>query len=330
MIDFLKTHSRRLCQSAFFLFTLLVGCQFSLWVAPLLQGGLPTTSRPAAVDAFLPLSGLLNFKYLLASGEIHGAHPAALLILLAACASALIVKKGFCSFVCPVGFAGEIFQMAGARLGLAKRLPKWLDLPLRAIKYLLLAFFLWSIVIQMPGAVVERFLSSGFNLTSDIRMFLFFATPSVAAFGTLFALVGLPFLICGGWCRYLCPYGALLGLLSFLSPLKIHRQKEACIHCGACRKKCPSSIKVDSLTTVLSDECTGCLSCTSACPRPEALFLSTSATGPRVSAGFVALAMVAIFALTSAAGRISGNWKSNIKPRTLQMRMVMMKMKNER
>ena len=39
------------------------------------------------------------------------------------------------------------------------------------------------------------------------------------------------------WCRYLCPYGALLGLVSLLSPVKIRRDKEACIDCGKCTRE---------------------------------------------------------------------------------------------
>ena len=326
MIQTLKANARRLSQGAFLLLTLHIGWRFALWVIPLMKGQLPGVSRPAAVDAFLPLSGLLNLKFALATGSIHGAHPAALLILLAVCASALIVKKGFCSFVCPVGFAGEMMEKLGERARLAKRLPRKLDLPLRGVKYLLLAFFLWNIVFQMPGIAAGQFLSSGYNITADIRMFLFFATPTTAAFLTGFCLVGLPFIIRGGWCRYLCPYGALLGLISFLSPFKVHRDKEACISCGKCRKACPSSLGVDTSLTVLSDECTGCLTCVESCPEPEALRLSTSSRGMKLSASVVAVIMASIFILTSVSGRLSGKWESNVKGRSLIMHVMMMKM----
>ena len=45
------------------------------------------------------------------------------------------------------------------------------------------------------------------------------------------------------WCRYLCPYGALLGLTSLLSPLRIRREPAACIDCAKCAKACPSSCR---------------------------------------------------------------------------------------
>src|ERR1035437_8790231 len=38
------------------------------------------------------------------------------------------------------------------------------------------------------------------------------------------------------WCRYLCPYGALMGLVSLASPLRIRRETSLCIDCGKCAK----------------------------------------------------------------------------------------------
>src|SRR4029078_7940487 len=73
------------------------------------------------------------------------------------------------------------------------------------------------------------------------------------------------------WCRYLCPYGALLGLASLLSPLRIRRSLAACIDCGKCAKACPANLPVDQLVTIKSAECTGCLECVSICPAEGAL-----------------------------------------------------------
>ncbi len=316
---------RRLCQLLFLLITLFIGGHFALWATPLLQGLSPTVTRPPAVDAFLPLSGLMNLKYTVGTGTIHGAHPAALLLFMAICASALIVKKGFCSFVCPVGFAGEIMGHLGRRLHLARPLPRILDIPLRGVKYLLLGFFLWNILLKMPVPAIGRFLSGGYNLTADIRMFLFFSTPSTGTLVTIGCLLGLPLFIKNGWCRYLCPYGALLGALSLLAPLKVHRNEDACTQCGLCTRACPSSICVDKKTTIISDECTGCLTCVAACPTPEALRLSTSAHGTPWSPKAVVILMILLFVLTTSAGRLSGNWQSTLSEKRILMEVMKMK-----
>jgi len=323
---FSRISPRRLSQLFFLSLTLFIGWRFSLWALALIRGTVPDVTRPPSVEAFLPLSGLMNLKYTLGTGTIHGAHPAALLLLVAVCASALIVKKGFCSFVCPVGFAGEMADRLGKRLRLARRLPNIIDIPLRAIKYLILGFFLWNILLKMPVPAVGSFLSGSYNLTSDIRMFLFFLEPSTGSLVTASLLLGLPVLIKNGWCRYLCPYGALLGLISFLSPLKVHRNQHACIDCGKCARVCPSSIAVDKKNVIVSDECTGCLTCVDACPEKEALRLSTSPEGGVWSPKAVAVIMVLVFLLTAGAGHLSGNWKSAVSERRIMMEVMKMNM----
>ena len=40
------------------------------------------------------------------------------------------------------------------------------------------------------------------------------------------------------WCRYLCPYGALMGVVSLLSPFKIRRNAES-TGCMSCVESCP-------------------------------------------------------------------------------------------
>src|SRR5260370_20528984 len=73
------------------------------------------------------------------------------------------------------------------------------------------------------------------------------------------------------WCRYLCPYGALLGIASLLSPFRIRRSADACIDCAKCAKVCPSALPVDKLVSIKSAECSGCLECVAVCRAEGAL-----------------------------------------------------------
>jgi polyferredoxin len=68
------------------------------------------------------------------------------------------------------------------------------------------------------------------------------------------------------WCRYLCPLGALLGLVSKLGLLR-RQVNERCTKCGLCAKACPTST-IDPARDFASDpaECTVCLECVAACP----------------------------------------------------------------
>jgi NAD-dependent dihydropyrimidine dehydrogenase PreA subunit len=115
------------------------------------------------------------------------------------------------------------------------------------------------------------------------------------------------------WCRYLCPYGALLGALSLLSPLKIMRHAPSCIDCGLCTKACPSLLPVDRLRRVRSDECFACLSCVAACPVPRALRVETPAPWRRAVRPVVfACLVLLLFGGTIQAARMWGVWGNGI------------------
>ncbi|KAB2831926.1 MAG: 4Fe-4S binding protein [Candidatus Dadabacteria bacterium] len=128
---------------------------------------------------------------------------------------------------------------------------------------------------------------------------------------TLGALFGLSLLYKNFWCRYLCPYGGFLGLLSTASPVKIRRNAGACINCGLCAKNCPSLLPVDTKTVVRSPECTGCLTCVSHCPAMGALDAAISggrAVRPEIYAAAVAVVFFGIVLIA----RITGKWHSSL------------------
>ena len=112
------------------------------------------------------------------------------------------------------------------------------------------------------------------------------------------------------WCRYLCPYGALMGFAAKFSPARIRREPEACIDCAKCARACPSRISVDKLITIGSVECTGCLECVAVCPSKGALRLSA---GRRtVPAWVVAAVMAVLFFGVVGYAKWAGHWDTNI------------------
>lgn len=305
-------------QAGFALLCIWIGIEFHFFVESLETGNAAAiTNRPAGVEGFLPISALMSLYYFFLTGEIHQAHPAGFVILIGIIAVSFVFGKSFCSWMCPVGFISELVGDFGDKI--AKKLfkkrikmPKILDYPLRSLKYLLLAFFVYSIFFSMTAASLKYFLDSPYNIVADVKMYYFFADISRFALIVIAVLFGLSIVFRNFWCRYLCPYGALLGITSLLSPNKIKRDPVSCIDCGLCNKACPSFIKVDSVKTVFSDECSTCMSCVDVCPVEDTLQLKTQVGKSKVDKKFVAVGVVAVYILIIGLGISFGVWQSNI------------------
>ncbi len=302
-------------QAVFFLLTLHIGYTFYHFVLHFEAPGHPFIQRPPSVDAFLPIAGLMSFKYFLTTGIIEPVHPAALIMFSAAVCVSLLLKKGFCGWICPVGTLSQWFWMAGEKIfGRNFRVWKHADVFLRSVKYILMTFFIVTIWIRMSNASLEAFFRSDYYKIADIKTMKFFTDMSSATVWFLSGAAALSLLYKNFWCRYLCPYGALLGLLSRFSPVKIARNEKDCSHCHSCTKHCPALIDVEGQTTVKTAECFGCITCVSRCPAKGALEVSFGAGKQRKALApyLYPAVLVILFSLMVGAGIISEKWHSRI------------------
>jgi polyferredoxin len=228
---------RRIVQWLFVALNGCLGIQFLLWVRYCERGGVGLdVSRPAGAEGWLPIAGLMNTKYFLLTGHVPSIHPAAMVLFIAFLVMSVLLKKAFCSWLCPVGTFSEHLWMLGRRIfGRNLRLPKWVDIPLRSLKYLLLGFFVF-VIGTMSVEAIHDFMATPYGLIADVKMLNFFLDIGQTAAIVITLLVLLSMLVKNFWCRYLCPYGALLGIASLLSPFKIRRDAEACIDCGKCAR----------------------------------------------------------------------------------------------
>jgi polyferredoxin len=329
---------RRAVQFAFLALNAWIAIEFLLWTRYFeSQGSTRYVERPAGVDGWLPIAGLMNLKYFLVTHRIPAIHPAAMVLATVFLLSSLLLKKTFCSWLCPVGTISEYLWKLGRKLFRRNfTVPRWLDIPLRSLKYILMAFFLF-IVISMSAEALNDFMMAPFGIVADVKMLNFFLEIGATGIAVLATLAVLSVFIQNFWCRFLCPYGALMGIVSILSPGRIRRDAQACIDCGKCSKACPAGLPVDKLLQIRSLECTSCMECVAVCPAQNALQFSLppralpgAQTGRSVAARWrnraldpraIAAVLALIFFGFVGLARATGHWQTNI-PRDVYMQMV--------
>jgi len=297
--------------AGFLVFTLGIGIQFALFVEQAMRSPHVSVERPASVEAFLPISSLTSLTYLAKTGVFPTVRPAGLIIFSVTLLLALAIGRGFCSWVCPFGPLSELAWKLGTRiLGRNPVIPRGLDIPLRGIKFALLGFFLY-VILPLPADALEMFIGGPYNRIADAKMLYFFAPPSRTAIIVLAALVVLSLVFKNVWCRYLCPYGALLGILSLAGPLRVRRDPATCIDCGRCTRACPQRIPVADRTAVRSLECTSCYACIESCPVDGCLSFRTARRRAGLSPLAYGIATVLAFVIAAGAARTAGYWQTD-------------------
>jgi len=158
----------------------------------------------------------------------------------------LISGRIFCGYLCPVGAIQEIAYRAPARKLKIKNktVPK---------------IFRFLFLVALGAAALEY--STGLLEYLGVRDFFMLDITSV--FALVFAgLVVASIFIYRPFCRFFCPYGVFLSLVSSKSRYKL-RRTDACIDCGMCERACPTS---EAGRTDSKQECYLCYRCKVVCP----------------------------------------------------------------
>lgn len=152
-----------------------------------------------------------------------------LLLALFTLVTTLLWGRIFCSSLCPFGAVQDVMTRLVPR-GWHWRVPQAIHNRALFIKYGILLLI-----------VVVAFAYSEVNVFQYFEPFgtLFYFSPSLLLWIILAAfLIGCVF-IPRFYCRYLCPLGAALGVLSLVSPWRIRRVPQ-CSMCRVCERDCPT------------------------------------------------------------------------------------------
>jgi polyferredoxin len=138
-----RDYSQRLrlaFQLAFVALNVWIGVQFYHWVRWAETGGATRggatleVTRPAGVEGWLPIAGLMQTKYFLLTHQVPAIHAASLFLFSAFLLMSWLLRKSFCSWLCPVGTLSEYLAKLGRFIFRRNfMLPRWLDLPMRSL-----------------------------------------------------------------------------------------------------------------------------------------------------------------------------------------------------
>jgi polyferredoxin len=248
------------------------------------------------VKLFLDFDPLIFITNLLASHSIASGFYLSLILI----ALTLPLGRVFCGWVCPFG---TLHNLAGCLK--KKGAPKKDRRNWYRFKYYILIFLLISslFTLQLTGFLdplsllirsfslhvypvfnylIRSFFEGIFPLSWPVltgiseALYTFFKNTVLAfdqpyfyqslLIGLLFwTLIALNLVERRFWCRYLCPLGALLGLLSRYSLLD-RSVSEECDGCGVCRVSCQGDARPDQKEQWKNTECIACFNCDDVCP----------------------------------------------------------------
>ena len=227
----------------------------------------------ASLHAICPFGGVVTLYQLVTTGTfVQKLHESAVVLAGLVLLLAILFGPVFCGWVCPLGSMQEWFGKLGRKI-FRKRynhfMPAKLDRVLRYLRYLVLGWVVYMTAIS--GTLIFADYDPYFALFN-------FWTSEVAVGGLIVlgvTLVGALF-VERPWCKYACPYGAVLGIANLFRVFKIRRVESTCISCNLCSKECPMNIQVSQVKVVRDHQCISCMECTSeaVCPVADTVVLS--------------------------------------------------------
>jgi len=166
-------------------------------------------------------------------------------------AAALLFGRVFCAGVCPLGAMQELVTLR------AVTVPARLDKALGALKWVYLGVALYYAVLP---AVERDFLICRFD--PFVGLFRFTGAAWLLTTGGVLLVAGV--FIGRPYCRWLCPYGALLSAFSRYAWRSFSITPDRELDCGLCQSACPYGAIAER--RAVRTACFACGRCYSSCP----------------------------------------------------------------
>lgn len=173
--------------------------------------------------------------------------------------------RKFCGFVCPLGTMQEaIYKFHRKRRYRKNRLPFYMEKRFGILKYILLVI---TSLLTIKGLA---YLYMNYCPIMSFSNIPFLSIRGALVIGMILAS---GFFVERFWCRYLCPYAALMNIAEWLGKLfkvrrsMIFRNLEKCNDCALCENFCPMNLNILNKEEVDDVNCIHCYMCLKSCPK---------------------------------------------------------------
>lgn len=244
----------------------------------------------------------------------------------------VIFGRFFCGWVCPFGTMQHFFGWLGAKgRKTSERIARNRYRKAQSIKYLVLVAFIVMAMVPLGGSVSLQtglldpipFVHRSVNIVLLPIIDRFFGLTSITmrqyegawVIGTLFlAALFLSLIIPRFYCRFICPLGALLGILGRFAIWRIGQSQATCSNCGLCEKACEGACEPS--TKIRTSECVLCFNCLHVCPEGLISYRTQDSAAGEIKnpdvgrRGFLLAILAGIMAIPMIrlAGTLGTNW----------------------
>jgi NapH/MauN family ferredoxin-type protein len=218
-------------------------------------------------EAFCPFGGMESLWGLFRAGEFSCAlGPLNLSMLVGLLILALVAKKAFCGWACPIGFMGELMNLISKKVWRKRPAvsPK-VNSGMKLLRYVVLILAL--VFTYKTGELILRGYDPFYVIFSGMGHGTVGATSLIVLAAILVGAFAIPMF----FCRYLCPLSATFDPFSKLGLIKVVRDEDGCTQCGKCSRACPQGLEPDKVVKLSHRDCTNCYECVDSCPHKDVL-----------------------------------------------------------
>ncbi|SJZ36826.1 4Fe-4S binding protein [Selenihalanaerobacter shriftii] len=257
-----STFWRRLSQIFFVSFLAVFGIKHQV------IGGGPKGAPP--LDSYCVFGGVETLYSWIHNGEfLLKTNMSNIILLFTVLVITIFMGAVFCGWICPLGAIQDFFNFIN-RKTINKKIyiPHKLELPFRSLKYILL------ILITFMTIRTGQLWFEGYD---PLKVFFHFKFESLTPIIILIIFSILGVLIERFWCKYLCPLGAIIFPLSYLSIINLNKNHDQCNDCNICDSSCSMDLQPSRSTS--KTECIKCLDCMKSCNQSDVLYLTLGKKG---------------------------------------------------